>query len=1132
MIQALRPAKSPCVAHSTKSACRAGLSGFPIWASEIPIRALAQICVYAICVCAVFFATVPPLGAQAVAVAQVEGQVMDSTGSAIPNAKVTITQTETGLSRTATTNSTGYYSLPELAVGPYKLQVTAQGFRDYVQTGIELHVGTNVQQNVTMQVGQVNSTVEVHASAGMVETKDNAISQVIDQRNMVDLPLNGRQATQLILLSGAAVTAPGASSLVGTKSFYSSTTISVAGGTDNGTNYLLDGGYNTDTFSNVNMPFPFPDALQEFNVQTSALPAQYGEHPGGVVNVVTKAGSNQFHGDLFDFLRNGDLNARGFFATSRDSLKRNQFGGTVGGPIRRDKLFFFAGYQGTPVRSNPPSTISYVPTSPVAQGDFSAIEAATCVSTGAKTLKDPVTAQPFPGNQIPVSRFDPSAVKLLQYLPASASPCGTVTYGIPANTSDNQIIGRADWAISAKHNFFGRYFVDGYNLPASFSSSNALVTTASGNYERAQTITLGETYTINPTTLNSVHATFLRRRDNRGPTAQGISPKDIGSNLFDPDPNFLNLTVSGYFSTYCGTCAAAYFNSNTWSYTDDLSLIRGRHQLMFGVDMIRTQLNADNAYNRDGQFSFNGQFTTSAVADYMLGLQNSFDQSKAQLTANRETEPGLYAQDTFRLNQHLTINAGVRWEPMLFPQDVYGRGSSFNLADFTNNVHSSVYPSGAAGMLYYGDKGISKSFTSDSWRDISPRLGLVIAPGKSGRDTVRIGAAILYDSPMLFFNERVQSNPPFVNEIITTSPGPLSNPWLGYPGGNPFPGSAAFFPTSAQYVVVPSTLRPTYITNWNVSYQHQFGGSWLATASFLGNKATHLWVTQQANPSVYIPGTCGTSACSTTSNTQSRRVLTLLNPSQGQYIGNLYIADDGSNSDYDALLASVQHRLSKGYTLLANYTLSHCISDLDFNGEISASIFENPNTLRQDRGPCIFDVRQMFNASFVATSPKIGTRWISAIVGNWQLAPIISARTGLPMNVTTGTDNSLTGVGQDRPNLISPTPYNSEWGPKLQFLTAAAFQANALGTFGSLGRDALFSPGLFQLDAALSRLFSITERCRLEARFEAFNAINHTNFAAPTTALNSSTFGRITSQASVNGQTDYRTLQFALKLYF
>ena len=743
----------------------------------------------------------------------------------------------------------------------------------------------------------------------------------------------------------------------------------------------------------MNMPFPFPDALQEFSVETSSLPAQYGEHPGGVMNAVTKSGTNAFHGDLFEYLRNGDLNARGYFATARDSLKRNQWGGTLGGRIIRDKLFFFGGYQGTPVRTNPPSTIAYVPTAAVESGDFSVIDGATCTSNHqVKNLKNPMTGALFPNNQIPVSLFDPSAVKMLQYLPTATTGCGQVTYGIPANTNENETIGRVDWAINSKHSFFGRYFIDNYDLNASFSPTNALVTTNPGNSERAQTITLGDTYTFSATTLNSAHATFERRRDNRGPAATGISPANIGSDVYSQDPNFLELNVSSHFSTYCGTCNHAYFNTNTWSYTDDLTLIRGRHQFMFGADVIRTQLNADNNYVLDGDYGFTQAFSGDNLADFMLGYLSTYSQSRVQATANRQTDPGIYAQDTWRVNDRFTVTGGVRWEPMLFPQDVYGRGSTFNLPDFLNNVHSSVFPTAPAGMLYYGDQGVPKAFVHDKWANFAPRLGLVFAP-KGGHDTFRLGAAILYDTTEMFFDERVQSNPPYVDEIdeswalntkgvLSTGAngyGTLTNPWITYPGGNPFPINTAYFPSSgALYVTMPLHLKPTYISNWNASYQHQFANSWLATISYLGNKTSHLWVGQETNPAVYIPGS--------TASTQNRRVLTLLNPIQGLPIGSKPIADDGANANYEGAIASLQHRFAHNYTVLTNYTWSHCNSEAEFTGEIAGPIFENPNNLAQDYGPCDMDVRQIFNASFVATSPHIGGPFWgkSGEIGNWR----------------------------------------------------------------------------------------------------------------------------------------------------
>ncbi|MDE3165366.1 MAG: carboxypeptidase regulatory-like domain-containing protein, partial [Acidobacteriota bacterium] len=309
-----------------------------------------------------------PCFAQTVAVAQISGFVKDPSGGAIANAEVRATQTATRLVRVTVTDTAGGYVLPALPIGPYQLEVTASGFKKYIHSGIVLEVGNNVQINAGMQLGTVSESVAVSAQADMVQTSDTTISQVIDQRRIVDLPLNGRQPTQLILLAGAALNAPSGDT-VSSKNFFSSTSISVAGGQANTLNYMLDGADNNDSFSNVNLPIPFPDALQEFSVDTGTLPGQYGLHPGGTVNAVTKSGTNALHGDLFEFLRNGDVNARNFFGTTHDSLKRNQFGGTVGGPIVKDKIFFFGGFQGMFNRQEPPQTISYVPTAAVTSGD-------------------------------------------------------------------------------------------------------------------------------------------------------------------------------------------------------------------------------------------------------------------------------------------------------------------------------------------------------------------------------------------------------------------------------------------------------------------------------------------------------------------------------------------------------------------------------------------------------------------------------------------------------------------------------------------------------------------------------------------------------------------------------------------
>jgi len=1076
----------------------------------------------------------PQAYGQAVAVAQIEGQVLDSSGAVVPNADVTMTETARGIAHKATSDPAGHYLLANLPAGMYRLDAVASGFKGYVQQNITLQVGQNIQINVALQLGAVSERVEVTGNVGMVETRDNTISSVMDGSRVLDLPLNGRQATDLILLVGGAVTAPGGDQ-TGSKSFYSSVTISVAGGQSSGTNYMLDGAEYVDTFSNINLPFPFPDALQEFSVETSTLPARNGMHPGGVVNVVTKSGTNDIHGNLFEFLRNGDLNARNFFAATHDSLKRNQFGGTAGGKIIKDKLFFFGGFQGTFNRQNPPQTISYVPTPATLNGDFSAFDGSSCISSGkAKQLTDPANGgAPFPNDQIPVSRFNPASLKLVGYLPTSLvqNACGKVTYGIKANSNEYQYIGRIDYAISTKQAFFARYFDADYVLPPNWSSTNILVTSSPGNAERAQTITLGDIYTFTPTTVNSFHAGFSRRRDNRGPNASDIGPTDLGINVNPYNPtNFLAVTDTGYFTVGCGTCGPGFFNVNTYQFADDVDLVRGKHQIAFGIDMVRTQNNLKSYHNADGGYTFSGTGVAStgdAMADFQLGIlgASGFIFSRPQLQALRETIPGLYVQDTWRLNSHITLNAGLRWEPMLFPQDIYGRGSTFSMAGFLSGQQSKVFSTAPVGSLYYGDPGVNKAFTNNKWTNFAPRFGMVWNPRGDGKQTIRVGGALLYDTGQVYYSERVMTNPPFVDDTTVANPGPFNNPWLGYPGGSPFPipspaPSNVPFPLNAAYVVLPQHLHTMYMSQWNLSYQRQFAGNWLATVSYIGNKTTHLWLAQDLNYSIYGPG-------ASTANTTQRRVLYELNPTAGQYYGTVYQTDDGGNSNYNGLLASVQHRFSHHFTLLGNYTWSHCNSDGDFAGDISGAYYQNPTNRDADYGSCNFDYRQLTNVTMVAESPFKGSSWKDHILGNWQISPSLRVQTGGPLNILSGADNSLSGENLDRVNPVSGVdPYNANWGPGLQLLNPAAFVKNPTGTFGTLGRDLLRGPGVITVNIALVRLFRLTERLHLETRFEAFNAINHTNFSNPTATITSATFGRITASG------DPRILQFAMKLNF
>jgi hypothetical protein len=1094
--------------------------------------------------------------AQVTAVAEVSGTITDSSGAAIVGASVTMTEVDKQTPHTTKSDSNGNYTLANLPVGPYVLEVTTPGFKDYIQRGIELVLNNNIQINVSMEVGAATEKVEVSATASMVETKENSISNLVDQQRINELPLNGRQVTQLIYTVGAAV--PADSGDTGSKTFWNATRIAIAGGQGNGTAYLLDGADATDAMSNVNLPFPFPDALQEFSIETSAVSSQFGTHPGATVNVVTKSGSNAFHGDAFEYLRNGDVDARNFFSVAgHDTLKRNTYGGTAGSHIIKDKLFYFGGFQGTENRQNPPQLTTHIPTAAMLAGDFSTIASAACQSNGkALTLKNPAGGT-FAGNQIPVSMMDPVALALAsKYLPtAAANQCGLVTYGIPQTGDEQQWIERTDWVLSQKHTIYGRYFWDHWTNPPVLVGDNLLTSTSPGNLELAQESTIGDSYVFSPTLVNTFHVGFNRRRDNRGPTSFPINWTDLGSSMFSKVPNFLLISgMTGGFTTYCGTCAPGHFDLNDFQVADDLNWVKGSHQISFGFNLIRVQNNTVSGFDENGAPTWNGQFTGLGMADFLLGKMSDFQQTNATPDDLRSWVMSYYAQDSWRINKRFTVNFGLRWEPTFSDPDKYKRGDAFIESAFLAGQVSTIHPTAPPGLFFPGDPGIPRANWSGQKANFAPRVGMVWNPSGEGKDTLRVGAAILYDSTETWFNERETTNPPYGNDIDVGA-AQLSNPWANFAGGNPFPQSGnLFFPKSGVYIDMPLHPKSTYVAEWNVTYQRQLGNSWMVSASYLGNKTTHLWIAEERDPDIYIPGNCAagqyglTAAgpCSSTSgaNYQARRLLTLSNPATGIYYSSIDEMDDGAVARYQGLLLSTQHRFSQHYTFLANYTDSYCLSDYDFGAALAGSTNSQVFNRHADWGPCISDARSLFNASLVATSSwNSGNRFMKALLSNWELAPLFQARTGQPLTLTTGTDNSRTDLGNDRPNQImandaATNPICSTSKICVQWLNPAAFSPNPIGTYGDLGRNAV---RFFGFDLSLDRNFKITERFSVQVRADAFNILNHTNFVggfAPagqpagatygtvSTALNSSTFGQIT------GAYDPRIFQFAMKLFF
>ncbi len=1138
----------------------------------------------------------------------IQGTVADVTGAVVPKAAVSLTNMSTRVIRKTTSDNAGVYVFPGIPIGTYELGVVATGFRTYVQTGIVLEVGSSIAVNASLQVGTAQMKVEVQSEGLSLQTEDASFKQTIDQEAVTEMPLNGRQMTALITLSGGSASAP-AGDFTGSKYSYQTIAVSVAGGNGNTTLWRLDGGDNQDYMGNGNLPFPFPDAVSQFSVESSVLGAQDGQHTGGYVNVVTRSGTNNYHGSAFEFIRNNFIDATNFYSTSKDTLHQNQYGGTFGGPIKRDKMFAFAGYQHTKADQSQASTEAFVPTAANLAGDFSVTDGPNCEASGKFVqLVDPLTGADLPGDIYPTSpTFNAQALALDAYLPKPVSSvdtkgCGLVSYSIPSETFDNQFVTRVDYTINPKNNLYGRYFVDGYQAPAFFSPTNILITTQSGNIERVQTFTLGEAYTVSPNLVNAAHVTVMRRVNNRGYAANDINATTLGVDMYQAVKNGLQMT-EGKFTIGGGTNSVSHFNDNTLAVDDDVTWVRGKHQIVLGGEWVQNELNIGNAYESNGIFTFNGEYSGSGPnggsvigdqnLDFLQGTMSAFQQSKQQQNALRGPIPSLYAQDTYHATKRLTLVAGVRWGPNFMPVDYFNRGSVLNMADFLSNTVSSVYPNAPAGMLFYGDKGVPRGFTQSSPWQFSPNVGASFDPAGDGKTVVRVGAQLAYDQPNFFTGQRVQQNPPFataISNLQTSSSGPLtfSAPWsVGSITTNPFPQpivptpSQAQFFAQSQYIVMPSQFHAAYTIQWTLSAQHEFGHGWQAQLDYIGNTTRHDPLGTLLSPAVFIPGVWGASGagcagivtsgsaavkpgstgtnCSTTKNQASRFALTIDNPLQGNQVGggssgSSLVGDEGI-ANYNGLVATLQHRLSSTFSLLANWTWSKCLDEADGQGDLAGTTVEDPNNPRLDYGPCGFDYRDVENLVIVAKSNfHRFNRASRMILNDWELAPLMHVTSGAAVNVISGQDNSLTDVALDRPNLVpGVNPYHKVKFNKAsgeanrEYLNPAAFaQVTApcgtnlngcaeLGTYGNESRNAFRTPPYFQLDSQISRIFPIHDSLAMDFRLEAFNVLNHPNFGlgslGSNQTLTSSTFGQVSSTTSTPPN-QARVFQGSLKVVF
>ena len=1079
---------------------------------------MVKLKVLSACLGAILLAATP-LGtawAQSVSSAQVSGVVRDSSGGALPGADVTITKIDTGAVRSAVAGTDGGFVLPNLPVGPYQLKVSLPGFTTYVQDGIVLQVSSNPQINVTLAVGVISEQVTVTANTTMVETHTTGIGQVVDNQRVMELPLNGRQATELIFLSGLATSAPAGD--LNTNKNFPTVTISVAGGQANGMTYIMDGGTHNDPFNNLNLPTPFPDALQEFKVETSALPARYGHHAASAVNLITKSGTNSFNGSVFEFNRNYRFNAKNAFATERDSLKRNQFGGTFGGPVVKNKLFFFGGYQGRIEKTNPATTISYVPTPAMLAGDFTTFASPTCNAGRQVTL-----GGGFVNNQINPALLSSVAQGFAKYLPTQAAdPCGRVQYGIPNNNTEHQVISKVDYTLSNNQSVFGRYLYAIYDNPATYDGKNVLTLSRTGQTNEAHSMVFGHTL-VRSAFVNALRVTYNKTINDR-PLPEYFTATDLGSKVYSPLPGYVGVNVTGNgFAVGSGGTNPGYFNSDGFQIADDVDIVKGNHQVAFGGNWIHTKIETQNNRPTNGAFSFNGQVTGLSLADFMLGrVSGGFLQGNPVFDYDDHDYVGAYVQDDWRVRPNLSLNVGVRWEPFIPLRNTYSWASHFDQSRFDQGLKSKVYPQAPAGLIFPGDDGYpGRGTTQSKLAQFAPRLGAIWTPGQDGNTSIRAGWGMFYDTPHLFFNTRFSNNPPWGAQITIPNPaGGWADPYQTYPGGNPFPAlntewATAAFPAFGVYVNAPMEINPTALQQWNVSVQRQVG-DWMLSTTYLGNRSINLWRATELNPAVFVPG-------ATTGNTNARRLLIRQNPVEGQYYGTIGHVDDSGRGNYHGLLLSAQRRMKNNLSVLTNWTISKCMSD-PATTEITGPTIVNPNNPDLDYSYCSSDRRHVINVSMVTQTPAYANETMRMLFSNWQFAPLVRWQSGNRATITTGVDNALTGLGGQRGVQILDDPYGD--GTPGNYLNRAAFTTPATGTYSDLAPFSVVNPSRLTNDLAISRTFRLGTGQGFQFRWEIFNVINHVNYNAPTTALNSANFGKILSAG------DPRIMQFALKVDF
>jgi outer membrane receptor protein involved in Fe transport len=1040
---------------------------------------------------------VGPAAGAAQSTAEVRGTVQDESGAIMPGATVTVINEFTGLARTAVSDDAGRFNFPRLPVGSYHVEATLQGFGKFATPSFRLNVEDIRQVTVVMKVGEISEAVIVSGSAVKVETVGGTLSEVVDERRIRELPLNGRDPLQLQLLL------PGVVQGTGNTTMQQQGGISVHGLRGISNNYMLDSGDNNDVLGGVAAIVPNPDALEEFTVQTSNFSAQYGRNMGAVINAVTKSGTNEFRGTGYEFLRNDAFDAKPYFALQKGKLRRNQYGGSLGGPITRDRMFFFVAFEGLRERRGENRSNLIVPTAAERRGDF---------SQSSIKPRDPLTRTFFPNNQIPLDRFDPAIVNFLdKFIPLPNTATGQHVFNAPMRKDGSQVMGRLDAQLTSGQRLFGRLF---YDTNEAITTAGLPVLTQESAFA-TWNAAVNHTYILSSRLLNSFQFTYAETDLDRGPlpTGDNITYQSLGvkvNNATD-DPTLVPMyrgAVSGYWDM--NQDAAEPDDRPVVQLKNDTTYSRAAHVLKFGGEYRWSANNRTAANCNDPCFTFNGQYTDSPLGDFLLGKAANVQQFSVRYNKGRAQTFAAYVHDDWRVRPWVTLSLGVRWEPFFAfyevdqPQPVFRPGQQ-----------STLLPTAPLGLLYAGDPGIPRGGHPTRWGNVAPRLAA--AWSLNEKTSVRTAYGIFYDTARFFnFPKTLVFTPPY-SISRTTNDVQFSDPYAGKE--NPFPYRP---PQTAEELANYRFLRPVratsypedfssgYAQQWNVSIQRELIANIVVTAAYVGTKAEELPTTRQINPAVYGPG-------ATLANRQQRRMY--------PDFESITSFDPIGESEYHGLELTVNKRFSNGYSILASYTLSKAKDNASSDDGYTA---QDPLDPRDAWGLANTDQRHRVVTSFVWELPSPQTGVAKAVLGGWQFNGIVTLASGTPFTISSGRD-TLLNFGTSRANLVGdpnlPTDRSREELIRMYF-NPAAFAIPPDGTGGNTPRNFLIGPGAKNVDLSLFRTFDVRGGFRIQFRAEAFNAFNFVNLGNPRSNIGAADPGRITTSG------DARVMQFGIRITF